>query len=126
VHLKWNVCNQEGAIIDDWTPPRQFRAMKYIAIAFLLTVLACPTFASNRAHVSALEMAKAIAEVAHTPAYDYGREPIRAADIRVLRCIGPDEEPTEFECVWQHRTPHKWVRYKTWLAIDGRGGHVID
>jgi len=71
-------------------------------------------------------MAKAIAEIANTPVYRYGPKPIKAADIRMLRCAGPDEEPTEFECQWQHRVSNKWVRYKTWLAIDGKGWHVID
>ena len=105
---------------------RSLRAMKYVIAAILLTSLAGAALASNRAHVSASEMANAITEVANTPVYRYGPKPIRPADIRVLKCVGPDEEPTEFECVWERRAAGRWVRYKTWLAIDGKGWQVID
>jgi len=100
--------------------------MKVVPNALLLATLASPAFASHRARVSATDIANAIAEVRNTPAYHYGREPIRPADIRVLKCVGPDEETTEIECVWQHRSLGKWVQHKTWLAIDGKGWHVID
>lgn len=65
-------------------------------------------------------------EVVNTPIYRYGPNPIRPADVRVIRCVAPDEEPTEFECVWQHQVAGKWVRHTTWFAIDGKGWHVIN
>lgn len=100
--------------------------MRLIIAMALLSVPASEAIASNRAKISPTEMAEAINEVANLSGHRYGPLPIRAADIRVLKCIGPDEEPTEFECVWQHRSAGKWVRYKSWLAIDGKGWHVID
>jgi hypothetical protein len=40
-------------------------------------------------------------------------------DIRRVRCIGPDEEPTEFDCRWEQHTRRGWVKRSTWIAIDG-------
>lgn len=100
--------------------------MRCIVAMSLLSVLASEAIASSRARISPAEMAEAINEIANLPGYRYGPLPIRAADVRVLKCIGPDEEPTESECEWQHRSAGKWVRHKSWLAIDGKGWHVID
>jgi len=100
--------------------------MKCLLAVFLLTASAGSVTASVSAHISGIEMAKAVNEIAGTPVYRYGPKPIRAIDIRVLKCIAPDEEPTEFTCIWQHRESGKWVRYKTPLAIGKKGWQVID
>jgi len=51
---------------------------------------------------------------------------LSVSSVRVIRCTGPDEEPTEFECIWQTRSKGAWKNHKSWLAIDGRGWHFID
>ncbi len=78
--------------------------------------------AQNRAVVKPAELTKALNEFAAAmkmPA-------VRPEDVRVVRCIGPEEEPTEFECTWKLRTAKGWSTRKNWLAIDGKGWHVID
>jgi len=93
----------------------------------IVTALSVPSLAPavNVANVSPKELARAID-------MDDGRAPprrktgISASDIRISRCIGPGEEPTEFECTWRQFTAHRWVVRKTRLAIDGQGWHVID
>jgi hypothetical protein len=81
--------------------------------------------AANRANVSADELAQAI-NAAGVGSVPYRKAKISSSDIRAIRCIGPDEEPTEFECTWRQRSRHGWIGRKTWVAIDGRGWHVID
>lgn len=85
-----------------------------LAVAFLPV----PIHAETKAYPTAAELARAL----------NGRngQVISAFDIRVGRCIGPDEEPTEFECTWRQRTRGKWERFKTWFAIDGDHWVVID
>jgi hypothetical protein len=95
-------------------------------IALSLVVALPPTAgAANRANVSAGDLARAI-NAADALAVAYRRAKLSPSDLRAVRCIGPDEEPTEFECTWQQRSRHGWVARKTWVAIDGRGWHVID
>ena len=56
----------------------------------------------------------------------YRTRTISPRDVRMVRCIAPEEEPTEFRCRWQQRTDRGWVGRVTWLAIDGNGWHVMD
>jgi hypothetical protein len=56
----------------------------------------------------------------------YRRTRISPADIRAVRCIAPDEEPTEFQCKWRLRLKDGWIGRKTWLVIDGSGWRVMD
>ena len=49
-----------------------------------------------------------------------------AGDVRAVRCIAPDEEPTEVQCRWQQRIKGGWARRATWLALDTDGWHVMD
>jgi len=63
--------------------------------------------------------AKALAE--HT-----GRQ-VNAAHLRRLHCKGfGADEPTEAECRWQQRVGGHWKGYSTYVAVDGRGWHLID
>ena len=93
----------------------------------LFMVLALPAMASaeNRAKVSPAELARALN---HTDGRvdPYLKVKISPSEIRVIECVGPDEEPTEFECSWRQREGRGWVRRSNWLAIDGSGWHVID
>jgi len=83
-----------------------------------LLLLAAPV-SSGSAGPTSRAFAKALAE--HT-----GRQ-VNAADLRRLSCksFGADE-PTEAECRWQQRVRGKWKRYSTYVAVDGRGWHLID
>jgi hypothetical protein len=81
--------------------------------------------AANHAKVSPRELALAINK-ADALLVPYRQGKVLASEIRGVRCIGPDEEPTEFQCTWQHRVKRGWVARKTWLSIDGGGWHVMD
>jgi hypothetical protein len=99
--------------------------MKTATAVALLLFWATPILAANRANVSPQELAKAINQA------DSGSAPYRQGsssprDIRSVRCLGPDEEPTEFECRWLQHTKRGWTRRRTWLAIGGAGWRVID
>jgi hypothetical protein len=84
-----------------------------------------PVAEANTAHISAEELAAAVNQ-ADSSAVPYRHGKLSAADVRRVKCIGPDEEPTEFQCSWQQRTPGGWAKRETWLAIDGRTWKVID
>jgi len=90
----------------------------------LLSGLA-PSAAENRAKVSPQQLAKAV-DQAGQESVPYRSGKISPSDIRVVQCVGPDEEPTEFECTWRQRTSHGWVTRRTWLAIDGGAWMVIE
>jgi hypothetical protein len=95
---------------------------------FVFAVCLCTSsavLAANHAKVTPRELARAIAQADHQ-SVPYLQGTISPSDIRVIRCVAPDEEPTEFECAWQQRTRAGWVKRQTWLAIDGTGWHVID
>jgi len=95
-------------------------------IALSLVVAFPPTAeAANRANISAGDLARAI-NAADAGSVPYRKAKISPSDIRAVRCVGPDEEPTEFECTWRQRSRHGWVGRKTWVAIDGHGWHVVD
>lgn len=93
----------------------------------LVALLSWPSagLAANRADVSPEELAKAIDQAA-PQSVPYRKETISPADIQVVRCIGPDEDPTEFECTWRQHTNTRWIERRTWLTIDASGWHVIE
>jgi hypothetical protein len=93
----------------------------------IVAVLSLPSagLAANRANVSPQELAKAINQ-ADFQSVPYRNSKLSPADIRNVRCVAPDEEPTEFECTWQQRTNTGWIKRQTSLAVDGGGWHVID
>lgn len=51
---------------------------------------------------------------------------VRASDVRIVRCVAPEEEPTEYRCSWRERDGRSWRRRDNWFAIDGSGWRVID
>lgn len=98
--------------------------MKMAVALCVVLFAAMPATAANRANVSPEELAAAInaADVVVVP---YRKTKVAPADIRSVRCIRPDEEPTEFQCAWRQRTKHGWAKRKTWLAIYGTAWLVI-
>jgi hypothetical protein len=93
-------------------------------VAAMLT-LPVTALAANRVNLSPRELAQAINQ-ADASLVPYGRGKLSPADLRMIRCVRPDEEPTEFECTWRQRAGLRWASRKAWLAIDGRGWHIID
>jgi hypothetical protein len=82
--------------------------------------------AINRAHIPPAQMVAAIKSADPAQLNGVKASEITSSSVCVIRCIGPDEEPTEFECVWQSRGKRGWITHRSWLAIDGRGWHFID
>ncbi|EIZ78840.1 hypothetical protein WSK_2383 [Novosphingobium sp. Rr 2-17] len=95
----------------------------FAAIAILIPASA---LAVNRAQITPSEMMAAIRAADPAQLDDVDAANVTVSSIRVIRCIGSDEEPTEFECVWQTRSKGGWTNHKSWLAIDGRGWHFIN
>ena len=95
-----------------------------IAIAALLSSTS-PAMAVVRGTITPKEFAAAInkADAVLVP-FRTGR--LAAADVRSIRCLAPDEEPTEFQCNWQQRVKGRWVARKTWLMVDAKGWQVMD
>ena len=91
-----------------------------VVLGALLT-LPSVSVPANRVDIQPQEFAKAIDQVDA-----FRKEKLSAADIRIVKCIRPDEEPTEFECTWLRRTNAGWIKHRTWLARDATGWHVID
>jgi len=77
-----------------------------IRMTMFASLLALPSSAQavNRAEVTPAELARALIPVASIRAYHIDKTRIRPTDLRILRCVGPEEEPTEFECTWLQRT----------------------
>lgn len=100
--------------------------MKIVYTALALLLVPTGAFAANHARISPEELVFAIREA--DPVQLEGVDPatITTSSVRVVRCVGPDEEPTEFECVWQARGEKGWIKHKNWLAVDGSGWHFID
>ena len=99
-----------------------------LPLIVLSLVVASPLTAeaANRANVSVGELVRAI-NAADAGSVPYRTTRISPSDVRAVRCIGPDEEPKEFECTWRQRSRHGWIERKTWVAaVAGRGWHVID
>lgn len=84
----------------------------------LFTVLTWGAANDKQVPPSPKELAKAIESFT-------GRAVV-TADVRRVSCSAFEEEPTEQICKWQQRTGKRWRRYSTYLAIDGRGWHLID
>lgn len=65
------------------------------------------------------ELARALA--------NYTGQHVSPTNIRRLSCQGfGEDEPTEAVCKWQQRIGRNWKHYSTYVAIDGRGWHLID
>jgi hypothetical protein len=101
--------------------------MQLLMVLTILLITAAPAWSAGRPTISRVEFARAVNEAgkrAFAPVRS-GRR-ISPEDVRVVSCSGPDEEPTESECTWLEHEGHRWIKRRTWLAIDGRGWHVID
>ena len=96
----------------------------YSILAFLL--ISADAFAANHVRISPREMVAAIKRADPAQLDGVDADTISHSSVRVIRCVGPDEEPTEFECVWQTRSKTGWISHKSWLAVDGNGWHFID
>jgi hypothetical protein len=96
----------------------------YPALALLLI----PTGASgaNHARISTREMVAAIKRADQAQLNGVDAATVSVSSVRVIRCVEPDEEPTEFECAWQTRGKTGWINHKSRLAVDSKGWHFID
>jgi hypothetical protein len=81
--------------------------------------------AKNRVHIAPMEMVAAIKSADPVLLDGVDAAALTASSVRVIRCVGPDEEPTEFECVWQTRSQGRWNTHKSWLAMEGKGWRII-
>jgi hypothetical protein len=97
----------------------------FLPTAFMVLTLPATAMAANHAKVSPTELARAI-NLADRRSVPYRKGKISPSDILIIKCTGPDVEPTEFDCAWRQRTGRRWVGRKTWLAIDGSGWQVVD
>jgi hypothetical protein len=67
---------------------------------------------------SPAELAEALGE--------FTGKPVSASDVRGLSCEGIEEEPTEAVCKWDQMKSGEWMQFSTYVAVDGRGWHLID
>ena len=95
-------------------------------VAIIACLIPIHGMAANRVHISPGEMVAAIRTADPAQLDGINAAGITISSVRVIRCTGPEEEPTEFECLWQTRGKRGWTTHKNWLAIDGRGWHFID
>ena len=87
-------------------------------LSWVFAVLALGAASGTSVSLTPAEMAKAIEAFT-------GRT-VATADVRRVSCVPIEEEPTEAICKWQQRIGNRWLRYSTYVAIDGRGWHLID
>lgn len=100
--------------------------MKSAFLAAALLLLPSHAFAANHRQISPSELVAAIKRADPVQLDGVAASTVTTSSVRVIRCVGPDEEPTEFECVWQTRGKTGWIKHKSWLAVDGKGWHFID
>lgn len=96
-----------------------------LPVAALAMLLVEPVAAVNRVRITPREMMAAIKRAGRAELDGVDPAKVTIRSVRVVRCIGPDEEPTEFECRWQTRDKGVWKTHKSWLAIDRKGWHFI-
>ena len=89
--------------------------MKFAFSALALLLMPTVAFAANHARISAREMVAAIKRAAPMQLDGVDAATVSVSSVRVIRCVGPDEEPTEFECAWQTRGKTGWINHKNWL-----------
>jgi hypothetical protein len=99
--------------------------MKAIAATAVAFLAASAAEAAVRPTVTPEELATAINK-ADAQLVPYRAKVMLPGDIRDVRCIAPDEEPTEFHCKWQQRVSGGWVRRTIWLILDTNGWRVMD
>jgi hypothetical protein len=58
---------------------------------------------------------------------DFTGKSVKPTDLRHLSCKGfGADEPTEAACSWQQRVGGSWKGFSTYVAVGGRGWHLID
>lgn len=114
-----------NADVDPRHASEQHLVMKAIAAVTVMLFAASPSASVVHATVTPQELALAInkADAALVP---YRTKTMSPGNIRAVRCIAPDEEPTEFQCTWQQGIKGGWLKRTTWLAIDGNGWRVMN
>jgi hypothetical protein len=100
--------------------------MRFAFSALALLLMPTVAFAANHARMSAREMVAAIKRADPKQLAGVDAATVWVSSVRVIRCVGPDEEPTEFECAWQTRGKTGWISHKSCLGVDGKGWHFID
>jgi hypothetical protein len=101
----------------------QFAGPVVLAVV-VLSSLPSAALADHRADVSPEEFAKAINQ-ADPQLVPFRNDKIAPEDIQVVQCVGPNEDPTRFECIWRQHVDTRWIRRRTWLDIDALGWHVM-
>ena len=114
-----------GADIDRHLAAGQHLGVKTITAIVIMLFAASLGATVIRATITPQELASAINE-ADALLVLYRTRTISPKDIQVMRCIARDEEPTEFQCKWRQRINGGWVKRTTWVAMDGKGWHVMD
>lgn len=100
--------------------------MKAAFLTVVLLLIPTAAFGANHAHISLRELVAAIRRADPVQLDGVIVTKLTASSVRVIRCVGPEEEPTELKCVWQTRGKRGWIKQKSWFAVDGQGWHFID
>jgi hypothetical protein len=82
--------------------------MKNLTIVAIVLSAVTPCAAMVRERVTPQELATAINK-ADALLVPYRTKKMSSSDVRTVRCIASDEEPTEFQCKWQQRINGHWV-----------------
>jgi hypothetical protein len=99
--------------------------MRTVAVITVMLFAASSGGAVVRATVTPSELTSAVNK-SDAKLVPHRTKAMSPRDVRAVRCIAPDEEPTEFQCRWQQRIKGSWVKRTTWLAVDRDGWHVMD
>jgi len=100
--------------------------MKSTFLAAILLLIPAGAFAATHAQIAPRELVAAIKRADPAQLDGVVVDKVTTSSVRVIRCKGPDEEPTEFECIWQTQGKNGWINHKSWLAVDSNGWHFID
>ena len=104
---------------------KPYPAAMRLIILVLLALLPVSAQAENRAVIPVEAFVAALKAADATVLPNIDRSRLSAKSVRWVRCVGPVEEPTEFECTWLLRSGHRWIKHRNWLAMDAAGWHLI-
>lgn len=54
------------------------------------------------------------------------RSQITVQSIRLVKCVAPQEEPTEFRCDWRLQASRGWRSHRNWMTLDAAGWRGMD
>lgn len=100
--------------------------MKIWLLTALFWAVPAGALAANHAHISPSELVAAIKRADRVQLEEVDASHVTVSSVRVVRCIGLDEEPTEFECIWKTHGRNGWIKHKNWLGVEAKGWHLID